>query len=1404
MTGTTPMSVEDASFAFNGHAAKTSIDQNPATDNIPVEMASSEESLTTEKVEKTSESDTNDEWKKFAHYIPALYAAIEKNGDILVGEFLQIQPYAETTYDQLRLSVRAINCLDREKLEHKSITDLVLMPLARLAGMRNAGAKTVREILDALSEYARLNPRSSVDVSIPGAEVPEVSSAALSFLMPYADLIAEEKWDDIESYLKTEEQLDALLKVMDIAEVIGADMVAAALRSAYPVAVLLPSLIDFIKEQRACEVQTKKLKVMVDNLPDERKNLPIKPFAHAWPGKNVLSEFEDTFDDIVTFEDLLHQPARYSDEEFRLLESFLPWCGTSIAAEVTSVVDACFKNDKCREITLYRAQGKMLEEIGALYSLTRERIRQLEKKAICLLHIPKAESILLLISAVRRGDKILTAQEILDYCGDDGVLFLHFLRNAEGSKHYRYAKPLDAFILGNSHLEEEHVHSFVDELPDRIDEKELEKYLKQAAERGLPPELIELQIQTDYHFLESIHTWQRGKLSLRKMSREILPEFDPNGIHVTIPEELRLFREKLHVRFGSEIRISEGDHALIAIIADVGMLRDRGTYVSARDHILSADLLERIRDYVDQGENDVYMFSTLFEAFKPELLEVGVDNRYFLQGILKREWDQFYSFSRDCISKSGRITNIYGTVESFIKNAGRYVSVPEIKEAFPGVTDAVLNFALMQKRIIACNGKYIHAENLHLTEQHVQQLKQTLDMLLADGQAHHSRELFSLASTYNGSWLDEIGVMYQSALFSIAAYLYSSDCVFSRPWIAVKGSAGEETIRQLRGCAVATDDDEGESYTEPKLVYEGNLIDIVMTVLQKAAAEMTIQEITDEIIEKGLYQSTSQNPSLSVYQAINNAVTGKGSRNAALGRLLGMRIDSNGRRLYYLLDSNQPIFAEPCHKKIPDEKPMMQILQPAVDPETASRWNQILSEEFEDGLRLNGMRLRKFRNIYEERFHGAVEPDDEKLIELLKQVGEYRDERIYAKQEDGQSSLLATIQKDALDTLSAGASCVYPQQLFEKYRNELAQQLSVYTVEAFKSLLLASTNRQFSVSYGIICLPGKNPNVTLDAMNLFQESYEPITYSQIAERLWYIPFDRIKHELVTEKSIVRIEQETYFYAPNFPISTHELAALQRAMKRQIEDDGFMVARSLHDLMLIHCPNAGVDTASWKDRGIRNVMAWLLRDHFDFNGVVICAKGAGIDTHMVFRSYCKAHERVTMDELKDLCDQLDVSGIYWDSVLAEMVRVSRNEFLSKRLIAFDAEATDRVLEQACPGNYMPLKDFTLFMSLPGVAIPWNGFLLESYLRDYSRIFRLEQAGPVEHTPIGAMVRRMSPFRTNRDLLIDVLAHDDSWHSTKEALDVLVESGYRTQRLMANASEMIKAAQQKREKLKAEEK
>ena len=110
-------------------------------------------------------SDTNrdDAWKKLAHSFPALYSAIENNSTITVGEFLKIKSCAETTYDQLPLSARALHCLDWELSERKSVSDILNMPLARLAGLRNAGVKTIHEILDAVAAYPRQSPSVLID-----------------------------------------------------------------------------------------------------------------------------------------------------------------------------------------------------------------------------------------------------------------------------------------------------------------------------------------------------------------------------------------------------------------------------------------------------------------------------------------------------------------------------------------------------------------------------------------------------------------------------------------------------------------------------------------------------------------------------------------------------------------------------------------------------------------------------------------------------------------------------------------------------------------------------------------------------------------------------------------------------------------------------------------------------------------------------------------------------------------------------------------------------------------------------------------------------------------------------------------------------------------------------------------
>lgn len=88
-------------------------------------------------------------------------------------------------------------------------------------------------------------------------------------------------------------------------------------------------------------------------------------------------------------------------------------------------------------------QGNTLDTTGKLFGVTRERIRQIEKKVIkrfeSLLNVNK---IILKIYAERDGDEILTPSELAEYFEEKTEQILYLLRRAETS-FYTYDSDLE-------------------------------------------------------------------------------------------------------------------------------------------------------------------------------------------------------------------------------------------------------------------------------------------------------------------------------------------------------------------------------------------------------------------------------------------------------------------------------------------------------------------------------------------------------------------------------------------------------------------------------------------------------------------------------------------------------------------------------------------------------------------------------------------------------------------------------------------------------------------------------------------------------------------------------------------------------------------------------------------------
>lgn len=461
--------------------------------------------------------------------------------------------------------------------------------------------------------------------------------------------------------------------------------------------------------------------------------------------------------------------------------------------------------------------------------------------------------------------------------------------------------------------------------------------------------------------------------------------------------------------------------------------------------------------------------------------------------------------------------------------------------------------------------------------------------------------------------------------------------------------------------------------------------------------------------------------------------------------------------------------------------------------------NTILEECFEDGYRIgNYLDQVSFITSCEEHGENIPCPSDELDMYLCK-IGRVIDDRIYSNDDGSQSEVLDIVFGNIEDAFSNGSTVVYMDCVFDRYRKKLTS-INIYNADSLYNIM-ANDSRMFG-SYlyrkGVLTKLDVTPDIELEVENYLKASPSPLSYDDFKRQMWYLPLEKIKGELVKNSNAVNVDTGMYFYAPNFNISAKELLALIEAMDAQIYSKGYIVTAHLRELFRDNCPLAAMDSETYKDYGIREILKALLGDKFDFCGSVITRKGRTLDIGDVFRNYAADHESLTFDQIKEFADELKVN-IYWNSIMREMIRVSKVYLVRKDKVNFDTDATDRVLDELCPDDYTALKDINLFLSFPDIGYKWNGYVLESYLRNYSKKFRLIQLSVSNDDYFGIMVRISSKFKGYDDVAVDMLAHRNDWNDEKSALACLVKARFQQRMSYKNISSIIKQAMRIRENI-----
>lgn len=489
--------------------------------------------------------------------------------------------------------------------------------------------------------------------------------------------------------------------------------------------------------------------------------------------------------------------------------------------------------------------------------------------------------------------------------------------------------------------------------------------------------------------------------------------------------------------------------------------------------------------------------------------------------------------------------------------------------------------------------------------------------------------------------------------------------------------------------------------------------------------------------------------------------------------------------------------------EMPKDTPDMKAAEPASSEE--DKLAQVLREKFPDGLRQQNLAMKQYKARYEEMFGEALLVQNAMLMEKLRDIGEVRvDGRIYAKASGAEQGILEGIAKDLMRLLDESASSLYWSCIYEHYRNEFSG-LSIFTEDVMRSELMPLFSSDY-VCGEVISKRSETQSRGEEIRQLVTGSPVAISLTSIQEKIWYWPQNMVKKFLDGVPGIIKAK-DLYFYGPNVTLSDTEKQRLRDALLEDIAQKQFITNVRLREILEESCPGVAMDMSSLDDALLRKVLAMLYPADF-----IERAKGLFPAGHMKsgreqIQEYCHAHTKLSTSDIKWFAKQRGILGNICNYVMDEMVRVSPEKWIRRDHVHFqgkEAHIIQKIGQQMGGKTCMPLEEFTLFLSFPDIGIPWNSYVLESFLYKNDAIlcpFSLVQAnGGVSDSGVyGAVIKKGYAIDSYDDVLIELLSRSSDWQTDEEALDFIVAHKLQVLRKLKQIGTIVKQAKRKRAQL-----
>jgi hypothetical protein len=425
----------------------------------------------------------------------------------------------------------------------------------------------------------------------------------------------------------------------------------------------------------------------------------------------------------------------------------------------------------------------------------------------------------------------------------------------------------------------------------------------------------------------------------------------------------------------------------------------------------------------------------------------------------------------------------------------------------------------------------------------------------------------------------------------------------------------------------------------------------------------------------------------------------------------------------------------------------------------------VLEKAFPNGIRPNSrIDIKNFQKYFFQ-INGVEIPSGIDMASLLETIGIRHGEKIFPVTSSGKNSLA-----NLLDHLiSQGNRLFYYDEFYDTHADFLGQ-IHISSAELLKTVLISIfpschySRLYFSVS--------KNDSIESEVLRCFNMA-TTLLYEQIKEKLPYVPLDKIKQVLTQNGDFIWVSSGIYTHIGKIEIDEFDLRTIERKIKAETAEHGYISLAAI-DVTQSLGLNPTLSEAAIK----KGLFQKYFADRYENRGNIITRKGTILSSVAVFEDYCRAHERLTLDELFEF--EKEIYGNAYNRSLSvaydTMVRVDKDTFVSDSQINFNVELTDNAISRFVKTDVIPLRAVTSFTLFPYIdGYPWNLFLLESYCRRFSKSFKF-QCLSANSLNVGAIFRKSAGFTDYTSILAYAVAHSDVRLLEKEVGEFLFDSGY----------------------------